>query len=86
MAVDPAPAYTGMTTQELKEKMMDTSLSLFDRYRAMFGLRDKGDDESAMALTEGLKDNSALFRHEIAFLLGQLQNPVTSNELIDVLF
>lgn len=69
---------------ELREILLNSNLSLFERYRAMFSLRDKGTDESAQVLLEGFTDNSALFRHEIAFILGQLQNPVTSEILREV--
>ena len=30
----------------------------------------------------GFKSSSALFRHEIAYVLGQLQNPIVSKELM----
>lgn len=62
---------------DYKEILLNPSLSLFDRYRAMFTLRDMNSDESALALVEGFNDSSALFRHEIAYVLGQMQRPVT---------
>lgn len=37
-----------------------------------------------MALASGLKDSSALFKHEIAYIFGQICNPVTVPSLIDV--
>ncbi len=55
--------------------MLDTSLPLFERYRAMFGLRNragpmedgrirpaKESKEAVVALAEGFRDGSALFR------------------------
>jgi deoxyhypusine monooxygenase len=40
---DPAPAVPeNLSIQELQKRLMDTSLSLFQRYRAMFSLRDRG--------------------------------------------
>ncbi len=60
---------------KLKEIYLNESNSLFKRYRAMFTQRDIGTNEAINILCEGLKDeNSALFRHEIAFVLGQLMN------------
>ncbi|PNF36784.1 hypothetical protein B7P43_G11167 [Cryptotermes secundus] len=53
--------------------LKDENLNLFDRYRAMFTLRNLKTSESILALGEGLKAGSALFRHEVAFVLGQLQ-------------
>jgi deoxyhypusine monooxygenase len=38
----------------LKEILMNTGLSLFDRYRAMFALRDIGTEEAVLALATGL--------------------------------
>ena len=63
-------------TAELKAQLLDTSRSLYDRYKAMFALRNRGDEAAVLALTAGLEDRSALFRHEIAFVLGQLAHPV----------
>ena len=63
-------------TAALKVQLLDTTRSLYDRYKAMFALRDRGDEESVLALTAGLEDRSALFRHEIAFVLGQLAHTV----------
>jgi len=84
--VDPAPSErTILSIEELKRRLLDTNLSLFKRYRALFSLRDRGDTESALAMAEGFKDESALFRHEIAYVLGQMQNPATSEALTRVL-
>lgn len=61
---------------------MDTKLPLFERYRAMFTLRDLGTTESVLELAKGLEDrSSALFRHEIAFVFGQMQNPASVTAL-----
>ena len=41
----------------------------------MFSLRNQNTSESVLSLSKGLQDkSSALFRHEIAFVLGQLEN------------
>ena len=53
--------------------LLDEDLPLFDRYRTMFSLRNIGDQDSILALAAGLHCSSALFRHEIAFVLGQVQ-------------
>lgn len=85
LSVDPAPPSEKAPVAELRRKLMDENLSLFNRYRAMFALRNLNTDESALALTDGFKDRSALFRHEIAYVLGQMQRSVTSTALISVL-
>jgi deoxyhypusine monooxygenase len=51
----------------------------------MFALRNMNNDEAALALVEGFKDSSALFRHEIAYVLGQMQRKITIEGLCVVL-
>jgi len=80
-SVDPAPPLDEDCIVKLKEILLDASLPMFDRYRAMFSLRNKGDDESIAALATGLDCASALFRHEVAFVLGQVASPVAVKEL-----
>ena len=83
---DPAPPiHEKLTIAELQQQLLDPKLSLFHRYRAMFSLRDHNNDDAAMALVAGFHDSSALFRHEIAFVLGQMQRPITVDGLADVL-
>lgn len=41
---------------------MNTKLSLFERYRAMFALRNDGGKEAVLALATGFEDESSLFR------------------------
>ena len=71
---------------------MDTKLPLFDRYRAMFALRDLSSPPDLLtavpavkALASGFVDPSALFRHEIAFVFGQLSHPASIPSLIATL-
>lgn len=66
---------------------MDPSKSLFERYRAMFALRNIGPEnkEAVLALASGFKDTSALFRHEIAYIFGQLSSEHSVPSLIEVL-
>lgn len=51
----------------------------------MFTLRNLNTKESILALAAGLKCGSALFRHEVAFVLGQLQNEFSVPYLIESL-
>lgn len=76
----------------LRSALLDTTLPLFKRYRAMFALRDLAsppDLPSAVpaieALAAGFKDPSALFRHEIAFVFGQLSHPASIPSLVETL-
>lgn len=72
------------SVEELRKTLMDTTKPLFLRYRAMFALRDLASPPdlptavpAVLALAEGFADNSALFRHEIAFVFGQLSHPAS---------
>lgn len=82
-SVDPAPPSLTQDTDTLQNTLLDESRKLFDRYRAMFSLRNKGDTESVQALAKGLKCSSALFRHEIAYVLGQMQHEAAIPQLIE---
>ena len=73
-SVDPAPPDTRTHLETLRQQLLDEAKPMFDRYRAMFTLRNMQTSESVTALAEGLKCSSALFRHEIAYVLGQMQH------------
>jgi deoxyhypusine monooxygenase len=86
-SVDPAPPLnhitsTAATVEEITELgriLCNESDSLFQRYRAMFTLRNINSAESAIELGNALVADrtSALLRHEIAYVLGQMQNPAS---------
>lgn len=85
-SVDPAPPLQSQTyssVEELRRILCDDSESMFERYRAMFSLRNIGDEQSVLALCNGMivETKSALLRHEIAFVLGQLQHPASITTL-----
>lgn len=77
---------------DLQKILLDVTLPLFTRYRAMFALRDLASpptlptsEPAILALASGLSDPSALFRHEIAFVFGQLSHPASIPSLIETL-
>jgi len=95
-SIDPAPplpqAAQAPSIEELEKTLLDTSLPLFQRYRAMFALRDLSSPPdlptavpAIQALARGFKDPSALFRHEIAFVFGQLSHPASIPSLVETL-
>jgi len=98
-SVDPAPPMSmlqskphGSNIQELEHALLDIRSSLFQRYRAMFALRDLASPPdlptavpAVLALAKGLHDKSALFRHEIAFVFGQLSHPASIPALVESL-
>ncbi len=80
------------TVEELEKTLMDAGLPLFLRYRAMFALRDLASPPdlptavpAVHALARGFADTSALFRHEIAFVFGQLAHPASIPALTSAL-
>lgn len=87
-SIDPAPPME-LTKEskipKLQDILNDQQKPLFERYRAMFRLRDLNSDEAALALATGFDDSLALFKHEIAYVFGQLSNPVTVPSLVKVL-
>lgn len=80
------------TVEELGNELMNAKLPLFLRYRAMFALRDLASPPdlptavpAVHALARGFNDTSALFRHEIAFVFGQLAHPASIPALTSAL-
>jgi len=78
--------------EKLEQKLLDTKLPLFQRYRAMFALRDLASPPdlptavpAVLSLAKGFTDPSALFRHEIAFVFGQLSHPASIPSLTETL-
>jgi deoxyhypusine monooxygenase len=95
-SIDPAPPMPQKTKQpsiqELERTLLDTKLPLFQRYRAMFALRDLSSPPdlptavpAVQSLAKGFTDPSALFRHEIAFVFGQLSHPASIPSLVATL-
>jgi deoxyhypusine monooxygenase len=84
-SVDPAPPEPTVDVSKLRRQLLDTTLPLFKRYRAMFSLRNIGGKEAVDALVDGFGDSSTLFRHEIAYVLGQMQDAHSAEGLRKVL-
>ncbi|KAJ1646356.1 deoxyhypusine hydroxylase [Coemansia asiatica] len=87
-SVDPAPPTTKTkSVAELKTILCDPEAGLWKRYRAMFALREIGTEEAVLALAEGMETDktSALFRHEIGFIFGEMQHPASVPALARIL-
>lgn len=85
-SVDPAdadPKHTNLSTHDLGNLLLNESEDLIERYRAMFSLRNRGGEESVKELCRALVDDtsSSLLRHEVSFVLGQLQHPSSIDAL-----
>lgn len=73
-SVDPAPAFSGAQVGRLRGTLCDENARMFDRMRALFALRNIGGAESIDALAGGFESESALLKHEIAYVMGQMQD------------
>lgn len=60
---------------ELRTRLLDASLPMFQRMRAVFALRNIGGADAIDALAAAFTDDSALLRHELAYVMGQIQDP-----------
>jgi deoxyhypusine monooxygenase len=115
LPIDPAPAHTVQSDILLNsipkyraQLTAGDALPLFERYRAMFSLRNavhaarqrlqrpsvhpdiqsaasKQAESAIQALAAGLVDKSALFRHEICFVFGELAHPASAPSMLQVL-
>ncbi|MCS5534194.1 MAG: HEAT repeat domain-containing protein [Candidatus Poseidoniaceae archaeon] len=75
-SVDPAPPSNESDVTILKQLLLDENVQMFQRMRAVFSLRNNGSDEACLALCSAFITKSALLRHELAYVLGQMQNNV----------
>jgi len=73
----------------LTKTLLDPSLSLFVRYRALFTLRNIGTPAAIDSLSSALLSPneicSPLFNHEVAFVFGQMSDPHSVPALLKVL-
>ena len=63
-----------MPAAELRRLLLDDAANIFDRYRALFALRNLGGQAAVKALSTTFASNSALLKHEVAYVLGQMQD------------
>jgi deoxyhypusine monooxygenase len=95
-SVDPSPpdrAHADMNIQDIGQILASSdSYSILDRYRALFSLRNiagnrKDADAAVQILCNALVSDtsSALLRHEICYVLGQLQNIASVPALVESL-
>lgn len=76
-SVDPTPALPSTTPlPELEALLMDPTKPMYERYQALFALRNRGGSDSVAVLCAALREgSSALLKHEVAYVLGQMQSP-----------
>ena len=84
-SIDPAPSVAKPSPADVPRigaELRDQSLPLFERYQRMFSLRNAGTKAAVLELCAGLDDPSPLFRHEVAYVLGQLQHKASVPALL----
>jgi deoxyhypusine monooxygenase len=90
-SVDPAPPLDGKAEEyrarvaDLRRRLLDPDEPMFQRMRCVFTLRNLGGAEAVEALAAAFADPSALLRHEVAYVLGQMQDPHAVPYLTEVL-
>lgn len=84
-SVDPAPPSTEVKIKNLANTLLDEETKMFERMRAVFSLRNNRSKEAVEVLCTGFRANSALLRHELAYVLGQMQDSHAVPTLIEVL-
>ncbi len=84
-SVDPAPPSTTVQLKELRTILLDEDQKMFQRMRSVFKLRNIRSPESCLILCEAFNSKSALLRHELAYVLGQMQMDEALPTLIRIL-
>ena len=82
-SVDPAPASKNIDVDNLRHILCNENEKMFQRMRALFALRNIGGKESVDALAAAYNSKSALLKHEIAYVMGQMQDSNAVPHLID---
>tara|TARA_B100001113_G_scaffold178960_1_gene146562 strand:+ start:802 stop:1278 length:477 start_codon:yes stop_codon:yes gene_type:complete len=82
-SVDPAPPSRENKVSLLKETICNENEKMFQRMRALFALRNIGGEDAVKALAAAFASDSALLKHEIAYVMGQMQDSTAVPYLIN---
>jgi|TARA_B110000914_G_C15323130_1_gene381173 deoxyhypusine monooxygenase len=82
-SVDPAPPSEDKNILNLRSVLLNEDEEMFQRMRALFALRGIGGFESVEALAAAFESESALLKHEIAYVMGQMQDSHAISFLIE---
>ena len=82
-SVDPAPPLRGIEVSKLRDILLNGEERLFRRYGALFALRNVASKDAVRTIATALDrdSTSALFRHEVAYVCGQLSDAVATDAL-----
>tara|TARA_B100000029_G_scaffold93465_3_gene83513 strand:+ start:29742 stop:30218 length:477 start_codon:yes stop_codon:yes gene_type:complete len=73
-SVDPAPASSNGMISEWRSVICNEDERMFLRMRALFALRNLGGADAIDSLAAAFSSKSALLKHEIAYVMGQMQD------------
>ena len=82
-SIDPAPPSELVSIGSLRETLCNEEERMFLRMRALFALRNIGGNEAIDSLAAAFKSASALLKHEIAYVMGQMQDSHAVHHLIE---
>jgi len=82
-SIDPAPPSKTRSIDELKSVLCDEDGRMFLRMRALFTLRNIGGPKAIDALACSFSSASVLLKHEVAYVLGQMQDSYAIDALIE---
>ena len=71
--------------ESVSKVLNDRSRPLKERFRALFTLRNLGGEKAVEGISHCFTDSSALLKHELAYCLGQMQDPAAIPILTSVL-
>lgn len=85
--VAPTNTHIAKSVPDLRAELCNEDNTLLSRYSAMFALRNRGGEDAIRALCAAIESDScsALFRHEVAYVLGQIASPISVPSLTRVL-
>lgn len=72
-------------TEEIGKLLNDKNRPLKERFRALFTLKNLGGAVAIQEISKCFVDESALLKHELAYCLGQMQDPLAIPALIKVI-
>tara|TARA_B100000029_G_C17508295_1_gene935299 strand:- start:144 stop:620 length:477 start_codon:yes stop_codon:yes gene_type:complete len=82
-SVDPAPASNNGRVSEWRDIICNEEERMFLRMRALFALRNVGGPDALDALAAAFSSDSALLKHEIAYVMGQMQDSYAVSCLVE---
>ena len=82
-SVDPAPPSEEVSIASLRDILCDEEGRMFLRMRALFALRNIGGQDAIDSLAAAFNSASALLKHEVAYVMGQMQDGHAVHHLIE---